>query len=174
MRLIVFILCLIFAFTIFLSAFLQAPLVLGRAIPGFPNAQGYCFPVGGKHSYSNDWHAPRYIPTFHLHKGTDIIAPRWTPVYACVDGVVKKTEVTKVGGKIIGLLGKDSYYYYYAHLEAFAVGLEPGFKIKSGQIIGYVGNSGNAQGGPTHLHFGIKVGGEWVNPYPMLKSWEGS
>lgn len=114
------------------------------------------------------------MPKFHLHEGTDILAPRWTPIYACIDGRVEKAKITKVGGNVIGLRGKDGYYYYYAHLEAFAVGLKPGVKVKSGQIIGYVGNSGNAQGGPTHLHFGIKVKGEWVNPYPVLKSWEGS
>ncbi|MDI6822144.1 MAG: M23 family metallopeptidase [Actinomycetota bacterium] len=129
----------------------------------------YCFPVAGNCSYSNDWHAPRYIPYYHLHEGTDIFAPRGTPVYACVEGKVEKIGTEPISGNFIGIRGRDKRYYYYAHLETWVIGIEEGNKVRLGQIIGYVGNTGNARGTPPHLHFGIKEDDVWINPYPILK-----
>ena len=83
------------------------------------------------------------------------------------------------------IIADNGVDYYYAHLNndtpgtddnqgnektAYAPGIAPGVRVKKGQIIGYVGDSGDAEPTPAHLHFGIIVNGQWVNPYPYLKA----
>lgn len=130
------------------------------------------FPVPGDGvTYQNDWGFPRSHG--RTHKGTDIFAPRGTPVVAAVGG-----KVTAAGddGGAGGLRVWISGSWYYAHLNGLAKGLSVGDTVKAGQIIGYVGDSGNAKGGSTHLHFGYdpkggqSAGGSWENPYNHLRS----
>jgi peptidoglycan LD-endopeptidase LytH len=90
------------------------------------------------------------------HEALDILAPRNTPVVAVEDGTVAKLFTSKAGGLTIYQFdpGQD-YSYYYAHLERYADGLKEGAQIHRGQVIGYVGTSGNAPKDTPHLHFAI-------------------
>jgi len=103
------------------------------------------------------------------HHGVDIFAERRTPVTAVIDGHAR-TGTSDRGGKHVWLsgsmIGLGSAHYYYAHLDSFEV--ESGDKVKKGDILGYVGNTGNAITTPPHLHFGIYSGGP-VDPAPFLK-----
>ena len=121
----------------------------------------FIFPVNGPHTFSNDWHAPR---TGHLHQGNDIFAAAGTPCVACVAGTVNQGE-GKNAGLYVRLEGDDGNVYYYLHLQRYgSTGHVP-----AGTVIGYVGDTGNAVGGPPHLHFEIHPGGgPAINPYPIL------
>lgn len=103
------------------------------------------------------------------HHGVDIFAERGTPVTAVIDGHVR-TGTSDRGGKHVWLsgsmIGLGSARYYYAHLDAFEV--DSGDKVKKGDTLGYMGNTGNAINTPPHLHFGIYSGGP-VDPAPFLK-----
>jgi peptidoglycan LD-endopeptidase LytH len=103
------------------------------------------------------------------HHGVDIFAERGTPVTAVIDGYVR-TGTSARGGEHVWLsgsmIGFGSARYYYAHLDSFAV--ESGNRVKKGDILGYVGNTGNAITTPPHLHFGIYSGGP-VDPAPFLR-----
>lgn len=107
------------------------------------------------------------------HLGTDLFAPKGTPVYAVTSGTIEKIGWIQLGGQRIGLRGKDGLYYYYAHLKDFAPGLKKGDEIFVGKLIGYVGNTGNAINTPYHLHFGIEIDDDqWINPYNFLSYWK--
>jgi peptidoglycan LD-endopeptidase LytH len=111
------------------------------------------------------------------HEASDILAPRGTPVLAADDGVIQKLFTSKAGGITLYQFDpNEQYSYYYAHLDAYASGIHEGMKVKRGDVIGYVGTTGNAPANTPHLHFGIfKLGSEkrwWegtpINPYPIL------
>jgi murein DD-endopeptidase MepM/ murein hydrolase activator NlpD len=111
------------------------------------------------------------------HDALDILAPRGTPVLAAADGRVLRLFTSDKGGLTIYQLGADGRtVYYYAHLDGYAEGLATGQALARGQVIGYVGDSGNAVPGNTHLHFAIwRISdpadfwdGEPINPYPLL------
>lgn len=114
-----------------------------------------------------------------VHDAIDIIAPRGTPVLAATDGrVVKLFNSVKGGITFYQLAAADEHYVlYYAHLERYADGLAEGYVARRGETLGYVGDTGNATPGNTHLHFQIyRVEdskrfwtGENVNPYPLLR-----
>ncbi len=126
------------------------------------------FPVGGKHSYSNDYGAPR---SQGGHQGNDIMAVRGVPVRAVADGTIKRLTraETGLGGIWIWLLDTRGNEYYYAHLNEITAGLEAGTAVTAGQVIGTVGNTGDARYGAMHLHFEIHPGGGGaVNPYTDL------
>jgi len=115
--------------------------------------------------------------TQNKHEATDILAPRGRPVLAADDGYIKKLFLSKPGGITIYQYDPtEQYCYYYAHLDRYAGGLQEGMKVQRGDVIGYVGSTGNASPDAPHLHFGIFVLGpekRWwegtpLNPYPIL------
>jgi peptidoglycan LD-endopeptidase LytH len=113
------------------------------------------------------------------HEATDIVAPRGTPVLAVDDGTIVKLFWSKAGGRTIYQFDKpEKYCYYYAHLDGYAPPISEGGRVRRGQIIGYVGTTGNAPANTPHLHFGITIigadrkwwGGVPVDPYPVLRA----
>ena len=147
----------------------------GLAMP--PSAIGMLLPVAGiKPSQLTD--------TFNQargserrHEALDIMAARGTPVVAAVDGKVEKLFTSKQGGLTIYEFDPSATYaYYYAHLDRYAAGLVEGMPLQRGDVIGYVGSTGNANPEAPHLHFAIfELGPEkhwWqgtaINPYPLL------
>ncbi len=112
------------------------------------------------------------------HTGTDIMAPGGTPVVAAADGTVEKLFFSAGGGGITTYVRSPDrrLSYYYAHLAGYAPNLREGATVRAGQTIGYVGDTGNAGRGDTHLHFGIERldpsqqwhDGQAVDPYPLL------
>ncbi|HSJ34230.1 MAG TPA: LysM peptidoglycan-binding domain-containing M23 family metallopeptidase [Acidimicrobiia bacterium] len=123
---------------------------------------GWVCPVAGG-SYVNDWGFPRSGERFH--QGTDLMAPRGTEVLAPVGGQIKLVTGT-VGGLQFYLSGDDGVTYIGTHMEAFG----RSGRVEAGQVIGYVGDTGNARGGPPHLHFEMHPDdGEAVNPFPTLQ-----
>jgi murein DD-endopeptidase MepM/ murein hydrolase activator NlpD len=101
------------------------------------------------------------------HEGIDIFAPRNTQVLSATHGIVVRRGWNRLGGRIISVLGPGGYSHYYAHLEAWDLS-DTGDWVEQGQVLGYVGTTGNAAGTPPHLHYGIYKGGA-INPYPLLK-----
>jgi murein DD-endopeptidase MepM/ murein hydrolase activator NlpD len=92
----------------------------------------------------------------HRHEAMDIMAPRNTPVLAVEDGRLVKLFVSRQGGNTIYQFDpSETYTYYYAHLERYAEGVREGSLLRRGQVIGYVGTSGNAPADTPHLHFAI-------------------
>lgn len=111
------------------------------------------------------------------HEALDIMAPRGTPVLAAADGKIVKLFDSKPGGLTIYQFDPDeTLAYYYAHLDRYAPGIAAGVQVKQGELIGYVGSTGNASPEGPHLHFAIfRLGAEkhwWqgtpINPYPLL------
>ena len=148
----------------------------GRRLAGRPEAGATLIPVQGVH-------ASQLKSTFnegragHLHHAIDILAPRGTPVLAAVDGTVRKLFVSGAGGITLyeyDLAGERSYYY--AHLDGYAPGIREGLALRRGDVLGYVGTTGNAPATTPHLHFAIEVlpptkewwKGEAIDPYPIL------
>jgi murein DD-endopeptidase MepM/ murein hydrolase activator NlpD len=134
--------------------------------------RGFVFPVGEPYSFGDSFGAPRMMGTEyeHAHQGTDILAPTGTPLFACERGLVARMGTDVLGGTKLWIKGESGTYYYYAHLSAFAEGIHDGQLVEPGEIVGYVGDTGNARGGPPHLHFQVHPGGgAAVNPYPLLK-----
>lgn len=107
-----------------------------------------------------------------LHEGTDIMAPRGTKVLSATEGLIADLRNNNLGGKVIWILGPGGTWHYYAHLDGHKRGLSVGDYVKKGQVIGYVGNSGNARHTAPHLHYGLYLQGKGrgaVNPYPYLR-----
>lgn len=125
------------------------------------------FPVAGAHSYSDDWGAPR---SQGGHEGTDIMADRHTPLVAADSGVISKISRTEtgLGGIYLWIRRPDGIQFYYAHMQSIAEGLELGGAVTAGQVVGTVGNSGDARYGATHVHFEIRRDWTPFNPYPEL------
>jgi murein DD-endopeptidase MepM/ murein hydrolase activator NlpD len=112
------------------------------------------------------------------HDAIDIAAPAGTPVVAASDGEIIKLFQSERGGTTIYQLSPDKrLVYYYAHLQRYADGIYPGKFVRQGEVIGYVGDTGNAGAGNYHLHFSIAAladpkrywEGTNINPYPLLK-----
>lgn len=102
------------------------------------------------------------------HEGIDIFAPRGTPIQTTTQGVVHKVGNDSLGGRVVVVVGPGGAGHYYAHLEDFA-DISPNDWVEAGDVIGYVGDSGNAKGTPPHVHYGIYIKGQAVNPYPLLQ-----
>lgn len=143
------------------------------------------FPVYGPSSYIDDFGAPRSAG--RTHKGIDIFAPKLTRAVAAEDGYVSWWLLDEgSAGYMLELVGNSGYRYWYIHLNndnpgtddgmggtrwAFAVGIEPGAPVRRGQFIGYVGDSGNAEGTHPHLHFEIHYpDGTPLDPFESLNA----
>lgn len=118
-----------------------------------------------------------------VHEAIDIIAPRNTPVLAVEDGKIAKLFTSKQGGLTLYQFDPtEKYAYYYAHLESYADGVKEGAMLRRGQVVGYVGTSGNAAPDNPHLHFAIFRltpekrwwDGTPINPFPVLGGGRGA
>jgi murein DD-endopeptidase MepM/ murein hydrolase activator NlpD len=121
-------------------------------------------PVDGATSFTDTFGAPRSGGRRHM--GVDMFAAEGTPLVAVTDGVILRKQSSPAGGLGVWLRGSNSTVYYYAHLSSYA-SISPGQKIGAGTRVGSVGSTGNAAGGPPHLHFEVQPGGgSPINPYP--------
>ncbi len=152
-----------------------APMTTANA--GITPTQRLLIPVGGIRS-------DQLTDTFddarsqgRQHDAIDIMAPRGSGVLAAVDGTVVKLFNSERGGITLYEFGPDQrFVYYYAHLAEYAPGIVEGQQIKQGQLIGYVGSTGDASPDAPHLHFEVSLLGperHWwrataINPYPLL------
>jgi murein DD-endopeptidase MepM/ murein hydrolase activator NlpD len=128
--------------------------------------RGVSCPVGGPSYFINTWGYPR--SGGRTHKGTDMMAAYGTPLVAMNSGTVR-VNTHYQGGRQVYVKGDDGVTYYYAHMSRWASGLSTGQRVNKGQVIGFVGDSGNARGTP-HLHLGMIAGGIYVNPYPTVRA----
>jgi peptidoglycan LD-endopeptidase LytH len=154
--------------------------VLPTPTPIFP----YVFPIEPARS-------ARFKPGGHAYPATDIFAPEGQKVVAVTDGVVNYISYVDLwdpvndnpdqrGGIAVAILGDDGFIYYGSHLESVADGIAFGVHVTAGQLLGYVGNTGDARDTDPHLHFGISRSGptsSWqtrrgeIDPYPCLTMW---
>ena len=116
-------------------------------------AAHYVFPVYGPSSYIDTFGAPRADVTYH--HGDDIFGQLGQPLVACADGTLFSVGWNKIGGNRLWLLDSQGNQFYYAHLSAFAANATNGARVKAGQVIGFMGNTGDAEGTPVHLHFEV-------------------
>ncbi len=115
-------------------------------------------------SFSDDFGDPR--PGGRVHQGNDMFAPRGSPVVAAQSGSASQ-HANDLGGNAVIVTAANGDYTYYAHLDSYGAS----GSVSAGTQIGTVGNSGNASGGPTHLHFEYHPGGGGaVDPYPYLRA----
>jgi len=129
------------------------------------------FPVGGLASFRDDFGDPRFTPEPHPHMGNDIFAAFDVPVRAPVDGTLRFADES-TGGKSAYVTTADGTFYYMTHLSSFAPDVQSGAQVTHGQVVGAVGDSGNARGSAPHVHFEIHPqGGAAVNPKPILDAW---
>jgi len=140
-----------------------------RALFAPLNQAGLRMPVVGiePRDLDDSWHAPRDGGS-RLHKGIDIFARRGTEIVAVTDGVISYLGDQPKGGHCIWLTTENGSSFYYAHLDRWAPGIYEGMEVQSGDLLGYVGNTGNAVTTPPHLHFAVNQNDEMVNPYPIL------
>jgi murein DD-endopeptidase MepM/ murein hydrolase activator NlpD len=130
-------------------------------VPGAARRATWVCPVAGGARFYDDFGEPR---GGRPHLGIDMLAPRGTPVVATVNGVLRRHDNAR-GGHAFYIDGDDGREYYGAHLATFVRG---DGRVHIGDTIGTVGNTGNAAGGPTHLHFEVMVGEGNADPYGLL------
>ena len=135
-------------------------------------AKGFVFPVYGKHDYTDTFGAPRADTGFH--QGNDIFAAAGTPLVAVCDGSLNRVGTLPISGNRLWVkCTKTGDSFFYAHLSAFATDTRGGLHVKAGQVIGFVGSTGDAEQTPPHLHFEVHPGSRAaVDPYPFLRAWE--
>lgn len=134
---------------------------------------GFVFPLASDAEFIDSWGYPRMVGTSseHWHQGTDIFAPYGAPAVAAENGVIQRLGQASLGGNKLWVRGASGMSYYYAHLSAFAEGMQDGRRVRAGEVVGYVGDTGNAKGTSPHLHFETHPpGGEVVNAYPLLRA----
>jgi hypothetical protein len=157
----------------------------GQCIPGWEEAEpSYMFPL-------QPVGVADYQQGHHDYPAVDIFAPIGTPFVAVTDGVIDALSREDLwdptandgalrGGLFVSMVGDDHVRYYGSHLSAVVPWLKPGMRVHAGQILGYVGKSGNARSTDSHLHFGIShptFPEDWavrrgeVDPYPYLEAW---
>jgi murein DD-endopeptidase MepM/ murein hydrolase activator NlpD len=103
------------------------------------------------------------------HEGIDIFAKRGTRVLSSTEGIVAQVGTNRLGGLVVWVVGPGGQRHYYAHLGRHA-NVEAGMRVAAGRVLGYVGNTGNAEGTPPHLHYGVYDIGGAINPYPLLRA----
>lgn len=139
-----------------------------------------------KTEFSASFGAPR--PGERVHQGVDLMAPKMTEVYAFADGVVSLITTSRLAGRYLVIGHDEEWETYYVHLNddtpgtndrsaawtyTVASGIEEGTEVTAGQLIGWVGDSGNAKGGSPHTHFELHRNGRPIDPYPYLMyAWE--
>lgn len=119
-----------------------------------------------KKAIADTWQAPRGVG--RRHEGQDIFAPRGTPILSATNGFIYKIGENNLGGQTVWVIGAGGRVYYYAHLDSYAKGIEVGDRVTTRTVLGYVGTTGNAQGTPPHLHFGVYTTTGAINPLPLL------
>ena len=137
----------------------------------------YVFPVYGPVEFTDTFGAPRADVSWH--HGDDIFAPLGSPILAVADGTLFSVGWNHIGGNRLWLRDREGNYFYYAHLAAFSTIAVNGAKVRAGEVVGFVGNTGDAAGTPYHLHFeihpvtllGLGYDGA-VDPTRYLRSWQ--
>lgn len=134
---------------------------------GQPAPDALPMPVAGltRKALTDTWQASR--PPARRHEGIDIFAKSGTPILSTTDGVVIRRGQDILGGNVVAVFGPAGHTHYYAHLDQFA-GVGVGDRVRTGTVLGTVGNTGNARTTPPHLHYGIYTDSGAVNPYPLL------
>jgi len=171
----------------------SAPREPGRSIPGAPSEVvqsapevtarlsrgGYVFPVFGPAAFGNTFGAFRADVAGKWHHGEDLVAPYGTPLLAVADGTLFSVGWNDIGGWRLWLRDDAGNEFYYAHLSAYSPLAIAGKRVKAGDVLGFVGDSGDADGGVPHLHFEIhpvdllRYGYDGaVAPYPFLVAWQ--
>jgi murein DD-endopeptidase MepM/ murein hydrolase activator NlpD len=162
---------------------------VGGEVPGGPvrvapevsarlSSGGFVFPVYGTASFGDSFGAPRADVPGGWHHGEDIFAAAGTPLLAVADGTVHTIGFNRIGGYRLWLRDDDGDEFYYAHLSAYSPLAVEGRRVKAGDVIGFVGATGDADGGAPHLHFeihpasmaGLGYDGV-VAPYSILLAW---
>jgi len=128
------------------------------------------FPVAGLAYWTDDWHACR-DGCSRLHQGLDIFALTGTPLVASADGFVSQKLVGDLSGISVEITDDSGVQYFYAHMSAWAEGIQVGQRVTTGQLLGYVGNTGNAISTPPHVHYEIQPGGIPTAPKPYVDQW---
>ena len=119
-----------------------------------------------KNEIADTWAAPR--GDGRKHEGQDIFAQRGTPILSATGGYIYNIGENNLGGQTVSVISKGGRVYYYAHLDSYARGIKIGDRVSTRTVLGYVGTTGNAQGTPPHLHFGVYTFSGAINPLPML------
>jgi len=173
---------------------LKAPSEPGSSVPGVPSdlvrplptdvkaaltSGGYVFPVYGPATFGDTFGAPRSDVKGGWHHGEDIFAPIGTPLLAVADGVIESVGWNTIGGWRLWLRDDQGNGFYYAHLSAYSPLAVEGGRVHAGDVIGFVGKTGDAEFSPPHLHFEIHpvslmaLGYDGVvAPYPFLVAWK--
>lgn len=155
------------------------------AIPSLPPAitprlgeTGYVFPVYGPVAWGDTFGAARSDTPGGWHHGDDLFAPLGTPVLAVANGLVFSVGLERLGGKRLWLRDERGNEFYYAHLSAYSPLAVDGAIVRAGDVLGFVGDTGDAVGTPYHLHFEVHPVGLLdrgydgaVDPTPYLRSW---
>jgi murein DD-endopeptidase MepM/ murein hydrolase activator NlpD len=170
----------------------SAPREPGHSIPGAPpelvrpapevtarlSQGGYVFPLFGPAAFGDTFGAYRADVAGKWHHGEDLVAPAGTPVLAVADGTLFSVGWNDIGGWRLWLRDTAGNEFYYAHLSAYSPLAAAGKTVKAGDVLGFVGSSGDADGGVPHLHFEIHpvdllhLGYDGaVAPYPFLIAW---
>jgi len=142
------------------------------------SAGGYVFPIFGTASFGDSFGAPRAGIPGGWHHGEDIFAREGAPLLAVADGVIHTVGFIKLGGYRLWLRDDLGNEFYYAHLSAYSPLAVEGTRVRAGDVVGFVGDTGDAEGGSPHLHFEIhpaamsSLGYDGVvAPYPILVAW---
>lgn len=172
-----------------LPAFVASALaILGMAVPALP-AAGAEPPF--EIVFPQEWEATDFRSTFgdgrsggRAHKGNDLMAPRMTEVYAAADGVVIHVGTNRLSGRNLRIQHEEAWTTHYVHLNndnpgtddgaapwslTVAPGIEVGTEVEAGQLIAWVGDSGNAEWTASHTHFELRRNGTAINPYQLLR-----
>ena len=133
--------------------------------------QKFVFPVYGDVRVADDWGAPR--AKTGSHEGNDMFAAFGSPVLAVADGTLNRVGTLPISGNRLWLKTDRGDAFFYAHMSAFAPEAVSGRRVKAGALLGFVGNTGDAEPTPPHLHFEIHPGDrKAIDPHPVLLAWQ--